>query len=153
MSRIQQQIIAAFVAVTTASASACYGYYPPARPDLTGREVQVSLTDSGALVLAPRIGNGIEAVEGKVLEDTVSHFLISVMGTQRRDGIETTWKGEPVAIPRPLVAGVAERRFSVARTSLFLTITTLAMLGIKQAFGGWGGSNAPGNTQPPPPPQ
>src|ERR1700682_547300 len=146
MSRIQQQTIAVFVAVRTVSASACYGYYPPARPDLTGRDVQISLTDSGALVLAPRIGNGIEAGQGKGLEDTVSHLLISVMGPQRRDGIENTWKGEPVAIPRPLVAGVAERRFSVARTTLFLTITTIAMLGIKQAFGGWGGSNAPGNT-------
>jgi hypothetical protein len=150
MSRFQHQIIAAILAVTTVGGSACYGYYPPARADLTGREVQVSLTDSGALALAPKIGSGIDAVEGKVLTDTASHFLLSVMGTQRRDGIEITWKGEPVDIPRPLVAGVAERRFSIARTALFVTITTIAMLGIKQAFGGWGGSNAPGNTQPPP---
>jgi len=149
MRRIQQQIIATFVAVTV-GASACYGYYPPARGDLTGREVQVSLTDSGAVVLAPRIGNGIEAVQGRVLMDTASHFLLSVVGTQRRDGIENTWKGEPVDIPRLLIAGVAERRFSVARTALFMTITTIAMVGIKQAFGGWGGSNAPNNTQPPP---
>jgi hypothetical protein len=153
MSRIQRQIIATFLAVTTVGASACYGYYPPARADLTGREVQVSLTDSGAVVLAPRIGNGIEAVQGRVLADTVSHLELSVMGTQRRDGIENTWKGEPVDIPRSLIAVVWERRFSVARTALFVTITTIAMLGIKQAFGGAGGSNAPGGTQPPPGPQ
>jgi len=75
------------------------------------------------------------------------------MGTQRRDGIENTWRGEPLDISRTLIAGVAERRFSRARTALFVTATTIAMVAIKHAFDGFGGSNAPGNTQPPPAPQ
>lgn len=153
MSRFPSQIIVAFIGLTTLGGSACYGYYPPGGADLTGRQVQVSLTDSGAVVLAPRIGNGMESVDGRVLADTVSHLLLSVMGTQRRDGIENTWKGEAVDIPRSLIAIVTERRFSRARTALFVTATTIAMVAIKHAFAGAGGANSPGNTQPPPGPQ
>lgn len=150
MSRFRRRIIGASIGLAILGGTACYGYYPPATANLTGREIQVSLTDSGAVALAPRIGNGMESVEGKVLSDTVSHFLLSVMGTRRRDGIENTWKGEPLDIPRSLVAGVAERRFSRARTALFVIATTIAMIATKQAFGSVGGTNAPGNTQPPP---
>ena len=153
MSTLQRQVITASVGLTTLVGSACYGYYPPETANLTAREVQVSLTDSGAVALAPRIGYAVESVDGRVLADTASHLLLSVMGTQRRDGIENPWKGEPVDIPRTLVAGVAERRFSRARTALFLTATTIAMVAIKHAFGGAGGANSPGNTQPPPGPQ
>lgn len=150
MSRLEHQIVAALLAVATAGGTACYGYYPPATANLAGRDIQISLTDSGAVVLAPKIGSGIESVDGKVLADTVSHLMLSVMGTQRRDGLENTWKGEPLDIPRSLVAGVMERRFSRARTALFVVATTIAMIAVKQAFGGAGGANAPGNTQPPP---
>jgi hypothetical protein len=150
MSRLERQIIAALLAVTTVGGTACYGYYPPPTANLTGRDIQISLTDSGAVVLAPKIGSGIESVDGKVLADTVSHLLLSVMGTQRRDGIENTWKGESLDVPRSLVAGVMERRFSRARTLLFVAATTIAMVAVKRAFGGAGGANAPGNTQPPP---
>ncbi len=153
MSRFQQQIFGAFVALTMVGGTACYGYYPPATANLAGRAIQVSLTDSGAVVLAPRLGNGIESVDGRVLADTISHLLLSVMGTQRRDGIENTWKGEPLDIPRSLVAGVMERRFSRARTALFVSATTIAMVAIKHAFGGAGGATSSGNTQPPPGPQ
>ncbi len=149
MSRLLHQIIAALLAVTTVGASACYGYYPPPA-NLSGRDIQISLTDSGAVVLAPKIGSGIESVDGKVLADTVSHLMLSVMGTQRRDGVENTWKGETLDVPRSLVAGVMERRFSRARTLLFIAATTIAMVAVKRAFGGAGGANAPGNTQPPP---
>lgn len=153
MTGFQRRRIIASIGLTALAANACYGYYPPTGADLTGREVRVSLTDSGTVVLAPKVGNGIQLIDGRIVSDTDSHFLLSVMGTQRRDGIENSWKGERIDISRSLTADVAERRFSRARTALFVTVTTIAFLAIKQAFGGAGGANAPGNTQPPPSPQ
>ena len=142
------------IALTGATSQvACYGYYPPSSGDLTSRAVQLSLTDSGAVVLAPRLGNAIETVDGKVVAETPSSLLLSVTQTQQRDGIEHSWKGESVEIPRVFVSAANERHFSRARTALFATMTTVAMVAIKRAFGGGGGANAPGGTSPPPSPK
>jgi hypothetical protein len=124
----------------------CYGYYQPMTPSLMGHQVQLSITDSGAVVLAPQVGYGIESVDGRLLADTASRYVVSVTGVHRRDGLESDWKGEPVAIPHSLVSTVMERRFSRARTTLFALAGTIAMVAVKHAFGGAGGANAPGGS-------
>jgi hypothetical protein len=139
--------------ISATSMAACYGYYPPSQSDLTSRAVQLSLTDSGAVILAPRLGNSIQTVDGRVVAETPSTLLLSVTQTQQRDGIEHTWKGESVEIPRVFVSSANERHFSRARTALFATVTTVALVAIKHAFGGAGGANAPGGTNPPPGPK
>src|SRR6266487_5975815 len=82
----------------------CFGYYRPITPDLAGRRVQLSLTDSGAVVLAPRLGNGIESVDGTLTADSAAQYAVSVLSTKRRDGQENDWRGEPVLIPHSLVS-------------------------------------------------
>jgi hypothetical protein len=124
----------------------CYGYYEPSGPGLTGRQLQLSITDSGAVVLAPQVGNAVETVEGKLLTDSASRYVVSVSGVRRRDGVEADWRGEPVSIPHSLVSTVMERRFSRARTTLFVAATTIAMVAAKHAFGGAGGATAPGGS-------
>ena len=145
------RFILCLLAVVTSAG--CYGYYAPLSTDLSGRQVQLSLTDSGSLALAPHVGNGIEAIDGKMVADSAGAYLISIFGTRRRDGQEATWKGEMLDIPRPFVSTVSERRFSRARTLLFTGVTTVAMVAIKHAFGGAGGANAPGGTGPGPGPR
>lgn len=124
----------------------CFGYYRPITPDLAGRRVQLSLTDSGAVVLAPRLGNEIESVDGTLTADSAAGYTVSVLSTKRRDGQENDWRGEAVMIPHSLVSSVAERRFSRARTMLFATATSIALAATKHAFGGGGGANAPGGS-------
>lgn len=131
--------------------SGCFGYYQPVTADLTGRRIQVSLTDSGAVVLAPRLGSGIESVAGLLTADSSDKYVVSVLNTTRRDGQEADWRGEPVIIPRSLVSIVAERRFSRARTALFVTATSIALAVTKHAFSGSGGATAPGGTPSGPP--
>lgn len=138
------RIISALAAAASFSLTACYGYYEPAAQNLTGHQLQLSITDSGSVVLAPQVGFGIEAVDGRLVADTASRYLVSVTGIRHRDGMENGWKGEPVYIPHSLVSGVMERRFSRARTTLFAAVTTIAMVGVKHAFGGAGGATAPG---------
>ena len=124
----------------------CFGYYRPITSDLAGRRVQLSITDSGAVVLAPRLGNAIESVDGTLTADSAAEYFVSVLSTKRRDGQENDWRGEPVMIPHSLVSSVAERRFSRARTMLFAAATSIALAATKHAFGGEGGANAPGGS-------
>jgi hypothetical protein len=135
------------LALLAALASAgCYGYYQPLSASLSGRQIQLGITDSGAVVLAPQVGFGIEAVDGTVVTDTASRYMVAVSGVRRRDGLEIDWKGEPVSIPHALVSTVMERRFSRARTTLFAVATTIAMVAVKHAFGGAGGATSPGGS-------
>ena len=130
-------------------ATACFGYYAPTTTNLSGRRIELTLTDSGALALAPRVGNGVEAVEGTLVTDSGNEYMISVLGTRRRDGQENTWRGESVNVPHSMVSAIAERRFSRARTTLFLSATTTALVATWRSFKGVGGATAPGNTNGP----
>ena len=143
----KQTIIAFVVAGTTA----CYGYYPlPMGSSLDGKQLELSLTDSGAVVLAPRIGNGMDAISGTLAADSAGVYRMAVFGARRRDGQEIDWKGENVNVPHSLVARVRERRFSSARTSLFAVATGVALIALKSAFSGAGGATVPGPTPGPP---
>jgi len=135
--------LAAFLAL---SGSGCYGYYQPVNSDLSGHQIQLSITDSGAVILAPQVGVGIESVDGKLVTDSAARYLVSVSGIRRRDGLEADWRGERLYIPHALVSSVMERRFSRARTTLFAAATTIAMVAVKHAFGGAGGATAPGGS-------
>ena len=129
---------------------ACYGYYaPPSTTDVVGRRVQLSLSDSGSVMLASQLGPASQAVEGQLVADSANQFLVSVVGVRRRSGEESDWKGEQVTIPRPFVTHVAERRFSFGRTALVSILTSGALLAAQQAFsgrgfGGGGGSSSGG---------
>ncbi len=129
----------------TALLSGCYEYLPvPATPDLAGHEVQLSITDSGSAVLAPQVGYGIEAVDGKLVSDTDMRYQVAVTSIRRRDGQESDWNGESVNIPHSIVSTIMERRFSRARSTLFAAATTMAMVVARRAFGGTGGATTPG---------
>lgn len=142
----------AVVAVLASLAgSGCFGYYQPLTTDLAGRRVQLSITDSGSVVLAPRLGPQVEAVEGLLHADSGSQYVVSVLATRRRDGQESDWRGENVAIQRALVSSVTERRFSRSRTAVFTTLSGIAIAATKHAFGGGGGAGAPGPTPGQPP--
>ena len=126
------------------SVSGCYGFYAPGTPRLAGRDLELVLTDSGSVMLAPRVGLAVQAVDGRLLTDSAGIYSLAVQSTRRRDGMENGWRGERLEVPHSFVASLAERRFSAARTTLFAGAMTAALIAIKGIFGGSGGSNAPG---------
>jgi hypothetical protein len=131
----------------TAVLSGCYEYLQvPVTPNLAGHEVQLSITDSGSLVLAPQVGYGIEAVDGKLISDSDMRYQVAVTSIRRRDGQESDWNGESVNIPHSLVSTIMERRFSRGRSALFAAATTMAMVVARRAFGGTGGATVPGGS-------
>jgi hypothetical protein len=146
MRRSKAHFVVALAALAWFSAAGCYGYYEPMTPNLTGRQLHLSITDSGAVILAPQVGFGIEAVDGRLVADSAARYIVSVSGIRHRDGLESDWKGESVFIPHILVSTIMERRFSRARTTLFAAATTIAMVAVKHAFGGAGGATSPGGS-------
>jgi hypothetical protein len=135
------------------AAGGCYGYYPvttAAAP--VGREVELTLTDSGSVALARQIGSSVEAVSGRVSGDSSGAILLSVTSTRRRDGVEVGWKGERLAVQRALIAKSSERRFSRARTVMFGGALAVTLYALREAFGGPGysspGSGLPGGSGP-----
>ena len=122
----------------------CYGLYAPQSSQLSGRNLELMLTDSGSVMLIPRVGASVQAIAGRLLSDSAGVYALSVESTRRRDGIENGWRGERVEVPHVFVASLAERRFSAARTTLFAGAMTAALVIIKGIFAGSGGSNSPG---------
>jgi len=124
----------------------CYEYLPsPDRTtDLTGKRVELTLTDAGAVVLASAIGPQMESVGGTLVDLQQDNLVVSVLSVTNRNGMETGWKGERIEVPRSMIARLEERRFSVRRT-IFASAALMAGLVIAQrAFGGAGGSTTPG---------
>jgi hypothetical protein len=140
-----------FAAVAGVIGSGCFGYYQPSTADLEGRRIQLSLTDAGSPLLAPQLGPSVADVEGILNDDSAGVLAVSVLGITRRDGQENSWRGERVPIPRTVVNSITERRFSRARTVLFVTASAIGIAATKRAFGSGGGSNAPGPSPGQPP--
>ena len=110
---------------------------------LAGKQVQATLTDSGAVVLASRIGPGVEALRGTVVAADSGSLSLAVSQAVQRDGVEVTWKGENVRVPLVLTRSVELRTFSKSRTVLFSALVAGAMIAMERAFHG-GGANALG---------
>ena len=124
--------------------SGCYGYYPITESSPAGHDVQVTLTDSGAVALARQIGPFADALNGRLVSVSGNDYVLAMASVHQRDGNETSWRGERVAVPRPLVARLEERRFSRGRTTLFSGAVAIALVAVRQAFQGTG-SSSPGS--------
>jgi hypothetical protein len=137
----------AIVAVS-AVAAACYRYAPidlPAQPSL-GSDVRVLLTDAGALALAPLIGNRIALVDGRLVAVADTSVTVSVTGTTDRIGNETSWRGEEVTIPRPMVDGFQRRTLDRGKSYVVGGIAAglVAVVGIGVTISGDGGGSRGG---------
>lgn len=123
----------------TAVLSGCYEYYQvPAGVAPLERDVLLTLTDSGSVALAARIGPSGEVISGRLLADSAESFRMSVSSVRQRAGFDVGWNGEGLLVPRPLVARVAERRFSPTRTAVFGGLLIGVLTALREGFGGPG---------------
>jgi hypothetical protein len=132
---------------TTFGLAGCYAYVRPSPGPLVGRPVQATLTDSGAVVLAARIGPAVEFVRGSVIAEDTQKISLAVDETTHRDGTGTSWRHEMVEVPRPLMREVDVRQFSPTRTALFATLASVVFITVERGFLRGGGANAAGSAQ------
>ena len=118
----------------------CYVYRPlgTASPP-AGHQLRLTLTDAGTANLAAQLGPSVTAVGGTLVEDSASAYVLSVVETRKRNGVETSWLGERVSIPKSVVATVDRREFSRTRTALVTVGTVVGIVAARAAFWGPGG--------------
>ena len=126
----------------------CYEYEPlsTATPPI-GQPVRVTLTEVGSQNLAPELGPSVEAVGGTLVGDSRDAYLVSLLESRKRNGIEMDWRGEQVSISKSLVAGIQQRQFSPTRTVFLSAGLITALVALERAFWGPGGvfgGGAPG---------
>jgi hypothetical protein len=139
MDHWRRLLTAAVAAVSVAGIAGCYGYVAPnPGSSIIGKEAQLWLSDSGAVILASAIGPAAAAVTGRIVADSADAYVVSLSSVRRRDGDETAWRGERVSIARPLVIDAGARRFSMSRTALFGGLVSVTLLAARQAFQGHG---------------
>jgi len=118
----------------------CYAYRPLTAPQAAaGDRVRLTLTDSGAASLAAHLGPATEEVSGRLLGDSGGAYVVSVLGTRRRGGAETEWKGEHLLVPRAFVAEARSRRFPRRRTVVAALGVIAGAALAREAFWGPGG--------------
>ena len=148
----QQRRLAAIIAASVVALCGCYGYVAPAPgSSLAGREAELWLSDSGAVVLASKIGPSAESITGRILTDSTPSYVVSVAAVRQRNGSETLWHGEHVVVDRMLITQAGTRRFSRSRTALFSGIVSVGLLAARQGFlgrGSGGGGGGIGGGQP-----
>jgi hypothetical protein len=121
---------------------ACYEYLPARTPaSLLGQRVQLTLTDSGSVVMASRVGPSVDAIEGDLVADSAGSYVVGVTVTRARNGTESDWRGERVAVAHPLVASFAERRFSRSRSTFAGALMTAGIVAITVSLRGNGESS------------
>jgi hypothetical protein len=127
---------------------ACHRYEPVTAATVArGSNVAVSLTDYGTANLGRLLGMGVGTVEGNLVSVSDSAYTLTVQVVRQRNGVETFWRGEQVAIPRTDVAEIRQRRLSRSKSALATVAVLAAAFGAVEAFIGTGsGSPLPGGS-------
>jgi hypothetical protein len=132
-------------------AAACQSYAPiPIAEAPSAQTVRVELTAAAAERLAPALGPGVAAVDGRVVAVAGDSLRLAVTEALLRNGQTVEWRGERVAVAQGDVAQLRRRRPSALRSALLgASIVGVAALaaGLVGRDGGDGGGRG-GSSQP-----
>ena len=132
--------------------SGCFQYVPvqPVMPE-PGTTIRAHLTDSASAMLAPTVGPGIGALEGRLLRRDEGGIEMAVSSARFRfGGGSQTRYGEPLTVPQFGIAAVEERKLSLGRTALLAGGVVLGALGFVIAVDAAGGDGGGGGRNKPP---
>ena len=101
--------------------SGCYTYRnTPVGDAALMAPVRVELTDQGSQEITSQVGPRGSMLEGVLTAKSESSLIFGVTALTRTNGVEETWHGERVTVPRSQVARIQSRRFSAFNTGLFV---------------------------------
>jgi hypothetical protein len=110
-----------------------------------GMRVAFDVTDTGRVALGGSMGPQIAQVEGTLVDQDSTGYLVSVSTVRLIQGGSQVWSGEQVRLSPRFVASAYERRFSLSRT---IGLGALTAGGIAAFVGSislvTGGSDGPG---------
>lgn len=129
-------------------AAGCYAYVAVPSPIPTGTRVAVDLNDQGRADLHGMIGPAIARLEGPLVHNSDTAFVLNVLETRGLSGQLNRWSGETVSLRREYVQRITERRFSRSRTTVAVLVSAAGVLAFiltrdLLGFGGGDVSNVP----------
>jgi hypothetical protein len=95
--------------------------------------VRVELTEAGSQEITRQVGPRGSTLEGIVSAKSDSSLVFGVTALTRMNGVEETWHGEHVTIPRSGVYRIQLRKFSALNTGLFVAGLAAGALLVKTA--------------------
>jgi hypothetical protein len=113
------------LAVASVLLVGCYTLVPTGgvAPEV-GMGVALDINDAGRVALGGSMGPEIAQVEGQLLQNDTTDYLVAVETLRLLRGGEQQWKGEKVHIKSSYVSTMYERRFSRGRT---VVVTAVAV--------------------------
>lgn len=116
-----------------------------------GSRVVAQLTPDGSRQLASQVGPRVIAVEGVLDQATADQLSLRLVRTEGSNQVSTFWNNEEVAIPRPAIALLRERRLDRTRSYLMAGAIVGAALLAGALTSGVFTTDDGGGTNPPPP--
>jgi hypothetical protein len=150
MGRLSRPLTTTLAAAALGLNAGCYSYVRvPAAQSPAGTELRVTLADQGAGDLARFLGPRAASLEGRVVTGSDTALTISVVSITRTTGVEETWPGDQVVIPRAAIATTETRRFAATRSLLLAGAIVAAGIligaGLKSGADVNGSTGGPGN--------
>lgn len=123
----------------------CYTYRNTAVGDAAiMTPVRVELTEEGSQEITKQVGPRGGVLEGVLTARSDSALVFGVTALTRMNGVEETWHGEHVTVPRSLISRVQVRKFSRFNTGLFIAGLVAGGLLVKTAADAGNVIRAPG---------
>jgi hypothetical protein len=149
-----RRIGASVVAVLLPALQACYTYGPLTTPSpAVGQTFEFEVSDRGRVDLSERFGPGLTEIEGRLVANENSQYVINVFRVSHLNGQTAQWSGETTRINQSFIGTVRARRLSRGRTALAAAGATgviLALLASRGLLGSWtGDSDTPDDEEPP----
>ena len=117
----------------------CYTYRQGVASTVpAGTEVSLTITDQGRVGLGERMGAGILKVNGKLVNEPDTAYVLRVASIEFMNTGTTHWAGEEIRMPKDYVSSVSTREFSRNKTwftvgivaaALAVGIATVALVG------------------------
>ena len=144
----ESPIRSSLISICILAVSACTTYTPLRVADMSpGYNVRVSLTDQGAVDLAPKIGARARQLEGTLTQASDSTISISVRRVVREGGGDDTYNDIPISLPSQDVDRVERSTTSFSRSMLtagaIVGTALLAARGAGDVSGGKDGGKQP----------
>ena len=136
------------ISILILAAAGCTTYTPIRVADMSpGYSVRVSLSDQGAVDLAPNLGPRARQVEGTLTQASDTAILMSVRRVVREGGGDDTYNDIPLSLPSRDVESVERSTTSISRSVLtagaIVGTALLAARGAGDISGGKDGGKPP----------
>ncbi len=113
---MKMKIVSALLLVT-----GCYTYRNvPVGEAALMAPVRVELTEQGSQEITNQVGPRGSVLEGILTSKSESGLVFGLTALTRMNGVEETWHGENVTVPRSSVSRIQLRKFSAFNTGLFV---------------------------------